>query len=277
MAQLCFLILILSSLFAGHAYCNKEIKIVSLAPSVTESLYLLGAQDNIAGVTVYCPAPDKEKVGTLIEPNIEKISSLNPDLVILSTEGNPPSTLEKLNSLKIKTLVLGPDRSFQDIRDDFYKLGKAVNKEKEAGRILSDAKTRIDSIRSRIKGTKKIKVFFQLGMQPLVTTGGASYINELIEFAGGENIFSDINSGYARVNKEEVIKRNPDAIVIVPMAGEDDFADIWGKFNTINAVKNKKVYLLSDDSFLKPTPPAFLSGLVTLSRLLHPEQFNEHD
>jgi len=264
------------SVFIKPAIAKNNIKIVSLAPSITSSLYLLGAEDNLVGVTSYCVAKDKERVGTLLEPSIEKIYSLFPDFVVSTKEGNNPRVMEKLQGLKIKTIILGPDYNFSDISGDFYKLASLVDKREKAEEILADVKRKIDSIRARVEDKKRISVFLQLGDSPLITIGKESFLNEIIEIAGGENIFSDMKLGYLRVNKEEVIKRNPEMIIIVPMEKEkasENEASSWSGFKTVTAVKENKIIVLEKDSFLRPTPVAFLEGVEIFSRAMHPEVF----
>jgi iron complex transport system substrate-binding protein len=234
----------------------------------------LGAQDNLVGVTVYCSAKDKEKVGTLLEPSIEKIYSLSPDLVISTQEGNNPRAIEKLQGLKIKTIILGPDHNFSDISADFLKLAFLVDKKEKAEEILSDVKSKIDTIRKKLENKKRIRVFLQMGDRPLITIGEQSFLNEIIEVSGGENIFHEANLGYLRVNKEEVIKRNPQMIIIVPMeGGSQEEITTWSGFKAVDAVKENNIFVLEKDSFLKPTPVAYLEGVEAFSRIIHPEVF----
>jgi len=270
-------LLILFVIFSANpGICKNNIKVVSLAPSITSSLYLLDAQDSLVGVTNYCVAKDKEIIGTMLEPNIEKIYSLTPDYVITTKEGNNPRLIDKLQSLKINTVVLGPDYNFEDIVNDFLRLAKIVEKEIKAEEILSGVKSKIDSIREKLRGRKNIRVFLQLGENPLITIGKNSFLNEIIADAGGENIFQDINLGYLRVNKEEVMKRDPEIILIVPMEeGRAQESSSWSRLSSMRAVKENKVFVLEKDSFLKPTPVAFAQGLELFFGIIHPEAFKE--
>ena len=276
MAFLRIFLILLVIFSTNPGICKNNIKVVSLAPSITSSLYLLDAQDGLVGVTNYCVAKDKEIIGTMLEPNIEKIYSLGPDYVITTKEGNNPRLIDKLQSLKINTVVLGPDYKFGDIVNDFLRLAKIVEKENKAEEILSGVKSKIDSIREKLKGRKNIRVFLQLGENPLITIGKNSFLNEIITAAGGENIFQDINLGYLRVNKEEVMKRDPEIILIVPMEeGRAQESSSWPRLSSMRAVKENKVFVLEKDSFLKPTPVAFAQGLELFSVIIHPEAFKE--
>lgn len=272
--KLVIFIIFLFSFPSDSCLSKNNLRIVSLAPSITESLYILGLEENIVGVSSQCDLKDKPVVGTLLEPNIEKISSLSPDLVIATEEGNSLRAIEKLRSLKIKTLVVGPDKNFSDIVRDFIKIAQATRQEERAKVIVAAIKEELDSIRDKLKDVKKPKVFFQIGSFPLVTIGKKSFLHEMLVFCAAENIFSDVESAYLRVNKEEVIKRNPDIIIIVPMSlASNTEIEEWSRFSMLNAVKHKKVYALKNNSFLRPTPADFLEGVRLLGHLIHPETF----
>jgi len=268
-------ILLFICLFSFRPALSKNnLRIVSLAPSITESLYLLGLEESIVGVSSHCDIKGKPIVGTLLEPNMELIFSLSPDLVIATQEGNSLRAIEKLRSLKIKTLILGPDTNFSDILRDFKKIAQATGEEDMGERIISAINEELVSLRNKLKGTKKPKVFFQLGDFPLITIGKKSFLNEMLAFCAAENIFSDVPSAYLRINKEEVIKRNPDIIIIVPMSmASNTQVEGWASITMLNAARQKRIYALKNNSFLRPTPADFLEGVKLLSRLIHPQAF----
>jgi iron complex transport system substrate-binding protein len=178
--------------FKGEDSYSYE-RIVSLAPSVTESLYLLGLKDKIVGISIYCPDPyNIKKIGTTLEPNIEEIVSLAPDLVLACYEANSERSIEKLKSLGLNIFVIRESRNFSDICSNFLNLGKVVGREGLAYQIVEDAKKRLNDIWQKNKRIKPVKVFWQIGAHPLITVNKESFINEIIEFSGGENIFSDL-------------------------------------------------------------------------------------
>lgn len=260
-----FLLFLLIFKFTG--FC-KELRIVSLGPYVTENLVLLGLEKNIVGLTVH-DLPERRKnkeiIGTLWEPNIEKILSLKPDYVIGSKEGNKPQAIEKIKKYGIKVIVLDQLYTFSDICKNFIYLGEKLGKKKEAEKIVKDIKERIEKIRVK---DKKIKVFFIIGIKPLITTGGNFYINEMIEYAGGINIFNDINKKFFEVSVEEVIKRNPDIIFYLEMDGEIE--NIKEKLKNTDAVKNNKIYSLPTTQIASPTPLSFLNSIELLKSLMYP-------
>ena len=247
-------------------------RIISLVPSITEQLYLLGVEDKLIGCTVYCQRPPeakkKEKVGTVIEVNLEKIVSLKPDLVLATSLTNLKAT-KKLKSIGINLVSFPPPKNFSEICRQFLKLAKLVGKEKEAGEIIIRVKERADSIKKNVKFCKGPKVFVQIGARPLFTVTKHSFINDLIRFAGGINIAGEIEAGY--YNREEVLKSNPDVIIIVTMGvvGEEE-KKIWQDFETLNAAKLNRIYIIDSDKICSPTPVNFVKALEEITRILHP-------
>jgi len=265
------LILSYSSILVGYANQVYPQRIISLGPSLTEELYLLGVEDRLIGCTIYAPecAKDKEKVGTVIDINLERIIKLKPDLVLATSLTNPKQ-VERLRKLKIRVVVFSEARSFQELCDQFLKLAKLIGKEKKAKEIIEDVKEKVKSIREKTKDLKKTKVFIQIGAKPLFTAGKNSFVNDFIEFAGGINIAKDVEVGI--YSREKVLEKNPDVIIIVTMGirGIKE-KEIWQRYKNINAVKNKRIYIIDSYKICSPTPTSFVETLKELIRILHPE------
>lgn len=248
-------------------------RIISLGPAITEELYILGAEEKLVGCTVYCQRPPeakkKQKVGTAIEVNLEKIVCLQPDLV-LATSLTDPDAKEKLKNLGIKTVTFPAEKDFSGICDQFLKLGRIIGKEKQASEITAAARNKVDSIRKKTEGLKRPKVFIQVGAKPLVTATDDSFINDFIESAGGTNIAREARSGL--YSREEVIRKNPDIIIIVTMgiAGEKE-KESWSKYKTIGAIKNNRIYIIDSYRLCSPTPVSFADTLEEIARILHPQ------
>ena len=270
-----FLILILGSNFLyGADFPNR---IISLGPTITEQLYLLNAQDKIIGNTIYCKMPpeakNKEKVGTIIEQDLEKILTLKPDLVIASAMTNP-KTIKKLNNLGIKVVRFSYAKNFNEICHQFSELGEIVGKKKEAERIIEEVRGKVELIKKKTmtKNSAKAgqKVFVQIGAKPLFTVTKDSFINDFIEFAGGINIADTKTGLYSR---EEVVAKNPDVIIITTMgiAGEEE-KKIWNKYKTINAVKNNRIYIVNSYKLCSPTPASFVETLEEIVEILYPKK-----
>jgi len=267
----CILIFLLNSILIGYANQVYPKRIISLGPSLTKELYLLGVEDRLIGCTIYAPecAKDKEKVGTVIDINLEKIIKLKPDLVLATSLTNPKQ-VEKLKKLKIKVVVFYQARSFQELCDQFLELAKLVGKEEKAKRIIKEAKEKVKSIRDKAKDLKRTKVFIQIGAKPLFTAGKNSFVNDFIEFAGGINIAKDTEFGI--YSREKVLEKNPDVIIIVTMGirGIKE-KEIWQRYKNINAVKNKRIYIIDSYKICSPTPTSFVETLKELVKILHPE------
>jgi iron complex transport system substrate-binding protein len=258
-------------LAAGHPQ-----RIVSLAPSVTESLYELGAENRVIGISVYCPkgASKKEVIGTVWEPNIEKILSLAPDLVIATKEGNKRASVEKLQSLGIRVLTVGEDRDFESICDNFLKLAGAVGKEERAKQLITEASARINGVQRALLREPKVRVFWEVGAQPLFTISRHSFINDFSRYTGSSNIFSALGARYPQVSREEVLKRDPDAILLVTMGDVTGSERArWENFTQIAAVRNDRIAVIDAPEIFTPTPLTFAKGVEIVARLLHPGIF----
>lgn len=254
-------------------------RIVSLAPSITEDLYLLGQGDKIVGVTIYCNYPEaankKEEIGTILQPNIEKIVSLKPDLVLATKDANRPQTIERLKGMGLKVTLFEESQDFNDIRQNFLALGRMVDKEEKASQILKEAAERIELIRRKTQELPKTRVFFQLWADPLVTASALTFPGQIIELAGGINIAHQAKGRYPLYSLEEVVRADPEVIIIALMGSElveDELKD-WQRFSTISAVKNGRVYQIDPDLVCRPTPLRFVQGLEEMARLIHPEAF----
>jgi len=254
--------------------CNYPQRIISLGPSLTEELYLLGIEDKIVGVTVYCQKPPeakfKEKVGTVIKVDLEKIVSLKPDLVLVTSLINPIQ-VEKLKNFGIRVVNFPPSKNFSQICEQFLELGKIVDRKKKAEEIVYQAKNRVASMRKDIKNLPETKVFIQVGAKPLFTAIKDSYVHNLIEFAGGVNIASGAKSGL--YSREKVLSQNPDVIIIVTMGivGEEE-KKTWQKFKILNAVKNNRIFIVDSYIICSPTPVSFAEALQEIINILHPSK-----
>ncbi len=249
-------------------------RIVSLSPAITESLYSLGLQDALVGVTIYCQKPPhartKEKIGTLMEPDTEKIVSLKPDLVLAMNLTNPRE-IQKLKDLGLKVIMFQIPQDFNQLCDFFLQLGKVVNREKESQRLVKEATARVSEITKKVASLRKPKVLIQIGSRPLFVATKKYFIHDYIQFAGGTNIFQDTGSG--SISMEEAIKKNPDIIIIATMgiSGENE-RKVWDRFTTIEAVRKKKIYIVDPDRLCSPTPVSFAEYLAEIAALLHPKE-----
>jgi len=256
----------------GYADQNYPQRIISLAPSITEELYLLGVENKIVGVTTYCQKPPQaqeiEKIGTVIEVNLEKVISLQPDLVLATSLTNPKAK-EKLKNLGIKVITFPSAKNFREICEQFLELGKIVGREKEAEEIVYRAKKTVSSVKQKVKELPKPKVLVQVGAKPLWVAPKDSFVNDFIEIAGGINVGPSGKNGL--YSREEVLKRNPDVIIITTMGivGKEE-KKVWQRYKTISAVRNNRIYIVDSDKLCSPTPVSFVETLEEMVNILHP-------
>ncbi|HPH41282.1 MAG TPA: helical backbone metal receptor [Syntrophorhabdaceae bacterium] len=264
----CLLIVAITGSFsANRAFGSpsNNLGIISLSPVITEGLYLLGMGDNIIGVTIYCQRPsqakDKQKVGSVVDVNVEKIVNLKPDIVFAMSHTNTKD-IKKLRDTGINVITFDIPKTFERLCEIFLALGKTIGKEKEAIHIVNASKRKVSDIRKKTSGLQKQKVFIQIGAKPLFAATDDSFVNDYIEFSGGINIFKDAGSGL--ISREEVLKRNPDIILIATMgvAGKDE-QKIWHRYKMINAVWNNRIYLVDPYRICSPTPVSFAEYLTT--------------
>jgi iron complex transport system substrate-binding protein len=248
-------------------------RIISLSPRITKSLYLLGVDERIVANTVYCVTPDearkKEKIGTVVRMDIEKTISLSPDIVLATSLSNPEQ-VKRLRDLGIKVVQFPSPRSLDELLGEFLALGRIVGREEEAGRIIRDVLVGLDVIKGEVMGLPRRKVVVQVGTRPLYISPKASFVNEIIELSGGINVGPDGDDG--RVGYEEVVKQNPEVIIIATMGfvGEEE-KRVWKRYPSIEAVRGERIYIIDSERLCSLTPPDFLEAVKTLKDLLHPE------
>ncbi len=268
-------ICLFTGLFCSQSYAEKyPERIISLGPAITERIYLLSCEDKLVANTSYCQRPPaavkKEKVGSLIDADIEKIISLKPDLV-LAVSLTPPRLIRKMKNLGLRFEVFKQPKDFNELLKDFLRLGRLLDKEKESRAIIGMVRKKITEVKKTADELVKPKVFFQIGAKPLFTATGESFVNDFLEYSGGINIAKDARSGL--YSREKVIKENPDIILIITMgiAGEDE-KDIWGSYKTLNAAKNNRIYIMDSYKICSPSPVGLIDSLDEVFKLLHPEK-----
>jgi iron complex transport system substrate-binding protein len=262
--------------YAVDGYHSLPERIVSLGPIITETIYLLGADKKLIANTTYCVIPPdarlKEKIGTVTQMNVEKIISLNPDLVLANalTKQKQINTLE---SFGIRVVKFENPKTFSEMCQMTLKLGRVLGKEKIAKQIVEKTRKEVDDVIEKTNKLPKKRVFIQIGIKPLHTAVKETFINEYIELAGGENIALNEKSGI--YSREKVLQENPDVIFIVTMgssrvAGENEKAG-WMKFTSINASRNNEIYILDPYIICSPTPVSFVNALKEIAKKLHPD------
>ncbi|MGD8780738.1 MAG: helical backbone metal receptor [Ignavibacteria bacterium] len=248
-------------------------RVITLAPNLTEMIYVLGVEDKLIGNTSYCNYPEAanivEKVGDMLTVNFEKIITLKPDLIFITVEGNNKSTYDKLLQLGFKVFISNP-RNYEGIKKTFADMGKIFDKEKTAGSFVKLWDNKVNSIKSRDSG-KKNEIMFLVSLKPIMLAGENTFINEFIKFTNSINITHDININYPVFNREEVIKRNPDYIFYASENPEakDEIKNAYPEWKNLDAVKNDNVVLVNPDLFFRPGP-RFIEALKIFSNSINP-------
>lgn len=244
-------------------------RIISLGPSITQNIYLLEKQDLLVGVSRYCEllpeVAEREIAGSLIDINIEQVLKLSPDVVFATTMARDED-IRKLRSLGVEVVVFREPESFEEISSHFMKVGRMLGEEKRAEEILAEIREKLDAVKHGAVERRPIKVLAQIGANPLWVSPRASFINDVIEFAGGENAGPERGG---RVSMEEVLRRDPDVILVMEMGIGEEQKKMWMNYPAISAVKNGRIHIVDSNTFCSPTPEAFLEAVMTTSRILH--------
>jgi iron complex transport system substrate-binding protein len=274
-----------AALSCSNTFAQPPQRIVSTAPSITELLYALGLGDRVVGVDRFSRYPPeslrKAKIGDYVNPNLETIASLRPDLVIIPT--NPVKLAERLAVLRLKVLELDQE-SIAKLYESFRIVGQATGATAQAAKLESTVRGQLEAVRARAAPLKKTRVMFVVGRTPnrldgLIVVGQASYLNEIIALAGGENVFRDAVASYPEVSLEEVLARNPD--VIVDMGDMSDtvgvteehkreVTSLWERLSSVAAVRQHRVHAVASDVYVVPGPRVVDAAKAFLE-MLHPE------
>lgn len=239
----------------------NEMRLISLAPSITEMIVALEKDHLLVGRTLYSTSPesllDLPIIGSYYKPDLEKILSLKPDLCIAIADGTPKEIINRLQSLGVEVLVLNPE-DLESLKGSLLELASALDAGNKAQELLVQMNAEFERAEQRMQNIENIKppkVLLQLQESPLIVVSGQSFLGELIDKAGGHNI---VNSDklYPILSLEEVLTMNPDIILILGMGSENvNQAAIttWNKWDKISAVQNKRIYILEEDYFTRPS------------------------
>jgi iron complex transport system substrate-binding protein len=275
---------VLSVCVAASAAAQQR-RIVSLVPALTEMLFAMGAGPQVVGVGSFDAFPPEVKnlprVGALLDPDTERILSLRPGLVVIY--GSQTDLQSQFTRAGIATFVYrhgGIDTIFQTMRE----LGDVSGHRPQADRLVSDLQKRIAAVRARVKSRPKPRVLLVIDRQPktlreIYVSGGVGFLHEMLEIAGGTNVFADVTRESAQPSHETLITRAPDVIIELQAEGmiapSDAAADkaVWSGLSSLPAVRNGRVHILTGQYLVVPGP-RFADGVETLARTLHPEAFN---
>jgi iron complex transport system substrate-binding protein len=259
---------------------KNPIRVISLAPNITEIVFALGQGSRLVGVTTYSDYPADAghipKVGSYVRLDLERIVSLSPDLCLAIKDGNPKEAVTRLESLGIPVYAVDP-RNLESVMETLTRIGRLMGADSTARLIVQDMRAKIHRVDLRIQKMEgRPRVFFQIGISPIVSVGTNTFIHELIVQAGGINVAQG-PTPYPRFSKEQILGLSPEIIIITSMARAAVFDQLkaeWQQWTNVPAVRNNRIFLQESDLFDRPSP-RLVDALEVLARLIHPELFEE--
>lgn len=253
-------------------------RFVSLAPNLTETVYAIGAGDRLVGNTTYCDYPAEarqvEKIGDTLQPSVEKILALRPQLVLVSTASQLESFTGQLAQHNIAVYVTDP-RDLEGVFRSISNLGSLLNRDREAEQVLSLLRARTSAVEYAVRSVKRIRVFYQLSAEPLYTAGRDAFVTDIIRRAGGESVTAEVPGAWPRYSVESALAAEPEAIIL-PTGGSMGAANsaIASALEKTPAAKAGRILKINDDHLTRPGPRS-IDGLEELARALHPEAFQK--
>ena len=256
-------------------------RIVSLAPNLTEILFALGLDEQIVGVTFHCNYPpaaaEKPKVGTFWQPNIEAVIAAKPDLVIALRFTQQRDIAERLTRIGYNCLTVNVDK-VGELFEAIGKIGSATGRHTQAAELASSLRTKLNQLSALMPTNERLKVLWVIDREPLRVAGRDTFVNELIELAGGENAIGPTVHKYPPIGSEQVIACAADVIIEPAMAAESlaeqqrTAIEYWSRFKNVPAVANQRVYVIPPDTVCRLGPRLY-EGAETVARCLRPELF----
>ena len=257
-------------------------RIISLSPANTEILFALGLGEKVVGITNVCNYPsqikEKEKIGDYDNPNLEKIIELEPDL-ILASHGNPTELINQLEELSYAIMYLNP-KDINHIISSITTVGKITGNDKEAAKLTKEMEERIEAVLSETSSlveNNRPRVLYVVWYKPLWTAGSGTFIDELIQKAGGINIAGDI-AGWPQMSLETVIEKNPQVIIIGYSQDQPGLIQAVRNESTLDetdAFKNSQIHTIDTD-IVSRTGPRIVNALEEMAKIIHPEMFGEN-
>lgn len=253
-------------------------RIVSLAPSVTETLFAIGAQAEVIGICTFCDFPHEvekiDRVGSYSTPNVETIIAKRPDVVI-GVPPNNPEAITTLRQLGIRVVIVEVDTTEQ-IRASIRTIAQEAGRVAQGESLLNEIETRMAAIRARLEGAPQRRVLMVVGQEPLIAVGSRIFLDELISQAHGINIAAEANQPWVRFSLEVAVAKQPEVIIDGSMGSEENdkaqYLGIWRNFPTVPAVRDGRVHGTRSYTVLRPGP-RLPDGFEEIARLIHPERF----
>ena len=247
-------------------------RLICLAPSVVDDVYSLGSGSDVIAVSDYTTYPPeaakKPTIGAPLNPSLEKIIALHPDLVLGTGGINQIPEIDQLAHYGIPVFMVNP-HGIAGIYKSIVSLGEALNRQAQARDLVNDLKAREQAVRARIRGKPVIRLFMPIWYDPIITIGKHAFITELITAAGGSSITGDIPQEWPQVSLEAIIARKPDALLLIK-GSRLSLDDLVGRpgWQALTAVSDRRVYYV--DKRIEMPSPAAIYAMEDLAKELHP-------
>ncbi len=269
-----------------HASGAPARRVVSMAPSIVESLFAIGAGDRVAGVGDWCSHPaeaaERPRVGGEMDPDFERLLALQPDLIIVQGKAETLRTFCDRHDIPMLHVDMNSERT---IYAGLRTIGRAVGKEEAADRLAATIRSELAQVARRVAGRPRPRVFLCMGHRPgslrgLASAAGHTFLSELLSIAGGQNIFADLEQDYPPISKERLVERRPEVIVelhpgeALSEAARDTLRADWQKLASLPVVKNQRIHLLTEDYLMIPGPRV-AQAAARIAEAVHPPAEDE--
>lgn len=243
---------------------------------MTEIVYAVGAGNRLVGDTTLCNYPPEAlavaKVGDTMQPNIETIIALRPQLVLVSTASQLEAFTRRMEEQNIPVYVTDP-HDLEGVFRTIQTLGEILGEGERAGVVVKELRTRADAVYSAVKSLQPVTVFYQTSAKPLYTAGRDSFITDVIKRAGGKSVTADVAGAWPKYSDESALASQPEAIVMASFDSmSKDGMEIADSLRSSPAARNGRVYGINGDYLSRPGP-RLVNGLEEMARKLHPEAF----
>lgn len=252
-------------------------RVISLAPSVTETIFALGAGSAVVGVSSYCDYPPEvakiQRVGTFLTPSIETIVALRPDVIIGVPSPGNEGPVKMLQSFGFRVVIVQSD-TIQQTRDSIGAIAHALDRDAAGQRLVQELDARLTAVHERLRDAPPRRALMVVGQQPLIAVGTGIFQDELIRMAGGINVAAVTGVAWPHLNLEAVIAWAPEVIIDTSMGTEEHahVLDFWKQFPSLPAVRERRLYAYRSYQLLRPGP-RLPEALETIARSIHPERF----
>ena len=256
----------------------KVDRVISLAPNLTEIVFAVGGGNRLVGRTSYCDFPAEAKsvteVGDTRTPSLERIISLKPQVVLISTASQLEIFTQQLQEQNIAVFVTDP-RDLDGVFRSIGQVGEILGQKEQAGLVVQKLRERVQTVEEKLKQEPPVRVFYQVSAEPLYTVGRDAFVTDLIRRAGGISVTADVPGAWPKYSSESALATRPEAIIL-PTGGSMGAANatVTEALRQSPAALQGRVYKINDDHLARPGPRA-IDGIEEMARALHPNVFNQ--